>query len=274
MRNLWKTLGGYDALVEYNECAIRQLLVKWEQNKEIIPDWTEFIKAQSAEVGVRLRNINVEQYRQDIYLWYLVHPYGCMDSFVKEFKEDLKAFGFDISNAINNDDKARDKARDKNAIEKLIVGLKELRITVSVEPYKMDLDSYYRRCRNLFVHKLDNGEKKKIRTLYNNLDKEKIHNFYPNQKLALSAPCEFTFDDYILCTANIKNIADTLTTDIYGSIDWNKYVFEDCKFKAKLKNYDEKPERITGALHSYIRSRYGITLSEEEIDILKKKLTQ
>lgn len=80
-----------------------------------------------------------------MYQWYLIHPYGCIDKFVPLFKEDLKAFGFDI----NLDFK------DKNELEKLVHGLKQAGITITVEDYKFNLDKYYRRCRNLLAHKLD-----------------------------------------------------------------------------------------------------------------------
>lgn len=264
MRNLWDTIGGYDALVEYNECAIRQLLQKWEQNKETTPEWNDFIKRQAAEVGINLGSIDVDRYRQDIYLWYLVHPYGCIDSFIKEFKDDLKAFGFDISLDFKN----------KNAIEKLIEGLKESGISVSVEQYKLDLDKYYRRCRNLLVHKLRDDERKEIAKLYEGLDKEKIIAFYPSLNSVLPAPGKLTFDDYTLCTANLKNITDTLTTDIYNSIDWNKFNPEDCWITAKLNKFRQKPERITKAIKNFVSSQYGIKLTDEELSILKNKLAQ
>lgn len=264
MRNLWNILGGYDALVEYNECAIRQLLKKWEQNKETTPEWNDFIKRQAAEVGLNLGSIDVDRYRQDIYLWYLVHPYGCIDSFIKEFKDDLKAFGFDISLDFNN----------KSAIEKLIEGLRESGISVSVEQYKLDLDRYYRRCRNLLAHKLGDDQRKEIARLYGGLDKEKIFAFYPSLNSALPAPCKLTFDDYTLCTANLKNITDSLTTDVYNSIDWNKFRFEECRLAGKLTLYKQKPQRIATALTNYCRSKYGITLTEKELSILKNKLAQ
>lgn len=76
MRKLWKEMGGYDALVEYNECAVRQFVLKWEEAKASEQKYGDFIKGQSAEVGIHLGYINIEQYRQDIYRWYLIHPYG------------------------------------------------------------------------------------------------------------------------------------------------------------------------------------------------------
>lgn len=264
MRELWKTMGGYDALVEYNECAIRQLLRKWEQNIDTTLGWHDFIKGQAAEVGINLGDIDVERYRQNIYLWYLIHPYGCIDIFVKGFKDDLKAFDFDINLDFNN----------KSSLEKLIEGLKESGISVSVEQYKLDLDKYYRRCRNLLAHKLGDDERKEIEKLYKSLDREQIFDFYPTLKSAISASCKFTFDDYTLCTANLKNITDILTSDVYNSIDWNKFTPENCRFSANLKKYGQKPERVITAIKNFIRSKYGITLTNEELSILKNKLVQ
>lgn len=263
MRKLWKIMGGYDALVEYNECAVRQFINKWtEHEKEARQDFSDFIKEQSGAVGINLNSFNVDEYRQDILRWYLVHPYGCIDSFVKDFKEDLKTFGFEI----NLDFK------DKNILEKLIEGMKEARISITVENYKLDLDKYYRRCRNILAHKLDESEAEKIKKLYENLRRKEILEFYPSLKNALSAPCELTFDDFTLCTANLKNITDTLTTDVFACIDWTKFKIDDPKFIAKLKKFSQKPERIEKAIDIYIRSNYGITTDNNILGILKEKL--
>lgn len=264
MRRLWKTMGRFDALVEFNECAVRQFINKWIQYKEITPENTDFLMKEALEVGINLRDIDIDRYRQDLYRWYLVHPYGCIENFVKEFKEDLRVFGFNI----NLDFK------DKSPLEKLILGMRESGISVSVEKFKLDLDTYYRRCRNLLVHKLDNGEKRSITSVYNKLQKDKIFNFYPSLTNALSAPCELTFEDYALCTANLKNIADMLTTDVLSGIKWDRFDIESLGLAKKLRKYNQNPERGVKCIKGYISSEYGVTVPDEVVANLQSKLTR
>lgn len=265
MKQLWKHMGGYDALVEYNECAVRQFINKWEQAKAKDIGYREFIIKESQEVGINLGNIDIDQYRQDIYRWYLIHPYGCIDAFVPQFKEDLKAFGFDI----NLD------YEDLSEIDKLIQGLKDSGVTVTVEDFKLNLEKYYRKCRNLLAHKLDEKDMKKARTLYNNLDKEKIFAFYPTLKDALQASNFFSFDDYTLCTDNLKNITDTLTTDVFNHVDWSKFdVKKQIPTIIKLRKYGNNDERIKGGIKRAVKQVYGVEIPEVDLTKQYENLAQ
>lgn len=263
MKKLWKTMGGYDALVEYNECAVRQFIRKWELQKETNPNYAQFIKEQSSEVGIHLGYIDIENYRQDIYRWYLIHPYGCIDNFIKDFKEDLKIFGFEIKLDFEN----------KSSLEKLISGMKESGISISIEEWKLDLDSYYRRCRNLLAHKLDTKEEEKIKNIYAGLNKKTIHDYYPTLTSSLKEPCILTFDDYTLCTANLKNITDTLTTDVYSSIKWENMDISQFGIIKKYRHFSQDPIRLSTAIKNFFHFRYGITLQKDIIEIYKRKIT-
>lgn len=265
MKQLWKQMGGYDALVEYNECAVRQFIKKWEQAKSKDIGYREFIVNESTEVGINLGYINIDQYRQDIYRWYLIHPYGCIDAFVPKFKEDLKAFGFNI----NLD------YEDSSEIDKLIQGLQSSGVIVTVEDFKLNLEKYYRKCRNLLAHKLNEKDKQKAETLYKKLDKEKIFAFYPSFKEALQASNFFNFNDYTLCTANLKNITDTLTTNVFNHIDWSKFDIERQIPKIiKLRKYGNNKERIKEGINRAIKQVYGVEIPEEYLTIVCDKLAQ
>lgn len=254
MKQLWKQMGGYDALVEYNECAVRQFIKKWEQAEKEDIGYREFIVKESHEVDINLGNINIDQYRQDIFRWYLIHPYGCIDAFVPQFKEDLKAFGFDIRLDYDN----------SSEIDKLIQGLKNSGFTVTVEDFKLNLEKYYRKCRNLLAHKLDEKDKQKADTLYEKLDKEKIFAFYPSLKEALQASNFFNFYDYTLCTANLKNITDTLTTNVFDHIDWNKFdIKKQIPTIIKLRKYGNNKERIKEGIQRAVKQVYGVEIPEE-----------
>ncbi|MBD5584690.1 MAG: hypothetical protein HDQ88_06380 [Clostridia bacterium] len=248
-------------MVEYNECALRQLMRKWDLSGLSDYKFRKFIVGQSAEVSIKLGNIDIGSYRQDIFRWYLIHPYGCVDNFVKEFKNDLKLFGLNINLDFN----------DKTTLEKLIAGLQEQHVTVSVEEYKILLDRYYHRYRNLLAHKLNRGEEEKIKTLYLKIDKEKIREYYPSLTNALSQPGILTFDDYTLCTANLKNITDTLTTDIFHIIDWNKYDVSKMNHKQISKFLPNNPNRLRGSIRQYINAHYGPIADDGIVDILQNK---
>lgn len=265
MKLLWKHMGGYDALVEYNECAVLQFMNKWEDARNQGIGYRDFIVGESKEVGINLGYIEIEQYRQDMYRWYLIHPYGYIDAFVPQFKEDLKAFGFDI----NLD------YQDFSELDKLIQGLKDSGISISVDNFKLNLEKYYRKCRNLLAHKLEDKEIKKAQALFDKLDKEKIFAFYPSLTGALQSCNEFSFDDYTLCTANLKNITDTLTTDVFKHIDWSKFEIEkQIPSIVKLRKYSNNKERIKVGINRAIRQVYGVDIPEIELIKQCEKLAQ
>lgn len=262
MRQFWKDLGGYDALVEYVECSVRQLLKKYEDRKNTEQTFGDFMRQQSFEVTINVGFVDFNKYRQDVYLWYLIHPYGCLERFVHLFKGDLKSLGLNI----NLD------YQDKNELEKLIQGMKDSGIIVTVPEYKLDLDKYYHRCRNLLAHKLDSKEKEKIEKLFKKLDKFEIFKFYPTLASALHSPDALTFDDYTLCTANIKNIFDTLTTDVFNSIRWRDYIIlEDIPSTKKLRSFNDDV-RIKNGINNAFKSKYGIEMPEHAVDIQVEKI--
>lgn len=257
-------MGGYDALVEYNECAVKQFILKWEQASKTGQKYTDFIRNQSAEVGIHLGYINTAQYRQDVYRWYLIHPYGCLENTVKDLKEDLKAFSFDINLDYS----------DRNVLERLILGLRAEKIPISVDGFKLDLDKYYHRCRNLFAHKLGEKEEEKINSLFKKIPKDKVLDFYPSLTDALSDPGILTFDDYTLCSANLKNIIDILITDVYSVIDWKKFRIEQTKCMSVFKRFEQNPARLLKYIKHYISSTYGVEITEDELQILRDRLIQ
>ena len=137
-------------------------------------------------------------------------------------------------------------------------------ISHSIEDFKKDLYDYYRLLRNDVAHCSNKDYKKE----YKALDKKAIAAFYttlnePKEKSQLS------FDDFILCTANIKNIADLLTVSLFPHIDWEQLV---SKKKDKLipKYVRFLHEKSTDRLRIYIlnciKNLYGYTLKELEIN--------
>ena len=103
---------------------------------------------------------------------------------------------------------------------------------------------------------------------YKALDKKAIAAFYttlnePKEKSQLS------FDDFILCTANIKNIADLLTVSLLPHIDWEQLVLSN-KDKLIPRYVRFLREGRTKRLYTYVlncvRILYGYTLDELTIN--------
>lgn len=247
-RKLWLTLGQYDALVEYQEVASRYYLASFDIQKE---SFDAFLSRTSTATGVRLNSISLTNFREKQYQGYLVFPNASFDDFITDFVDDVR-FLIDPAFALSNIDGSK--------LDKLLDALSQKGVSPSIEKFKKDLYDYYRLLRNDVAHCLNKDYKNE----YKALDKTAIANFYttlnePKKKSQLS------FDDFILCTANIKNIADLLTINLLPHIDWKQLVL---KNKGKLipRYVRFFQEGRTKRLHTYVLNRiknlYGYALDE------------
>lgn len=233
-RKLWLTLGQYDALVEYQEVASRYYLGSFDANKE---SFDAFLSCTSTATGVRLNSISLANFREKQYQGYFVVPNASFDDFVTDFVDDVR-FLIDPAFALSNINGSK--------YDKLLDALSQKRISPSIEKFKKDLYDYYRLLRNDVAHCLNQDYKKE----YNALDKKAIAAFYttlnePNEKSRL------TFDDFILCTANIKNIADIMTVSLLQHIDWEQLVLS--KKDELIPRYARFiHEGRTKRLHTYV----------------------
>lgn len=250
--NLWLTLGQYDALVEYQEVASRYYLGAFDGKKE---SFDAFLCRTSTATGVRLNSISLADFREKQYQGYLVFPNASFDDFVSGFVDDVRSLinpAFALSKI------------DGSKFDRLLDALSQYGISPSIEQFKKDLYDYYRLLRNDVAHCLNQDYKKE----YKALDKKAIATFYttlnePKEKSQLS------FDDFILCTANIKNIADLLTVSLLPHIDWEQLVLNN-KDKLIPRYVRFLREGRTKRLHTYVlncvRNLYGYTLDELTID--------
>ncbi len=251
-RNLWLTLGQYDALVEYQEVASRYYLGTFDAKKE---SFDAFLSRTSTATGVRLNSISLADFREKQYQGYLVFPNASFDDFIMDFVEEVR-FLIDPAFKLSKIDGSK--------FDKLLDALTKKGISPSIEKFKKDLYDYYRFLRNDVAHCLNQDYK----TEYEALDKRVIAAFYttlngPNEKAQL------LFDDFILCTANIKNIADLLTVSLLPYIDWEQLVLSN-KDKLIPRYVRFLHEGRIKRLHTYVsncvRNLYGYTLDELTID--------
>lgn len=233
-RKLWLTLGQYDALVEYQEVASRYYLGTFDVKKE---SFDAFLSRTSTATGVRLNSISLANFRKKQYQGYLVFPNASFDEFITDFVDDVR-FLIDPAFALSKIDGSK--------FDKLLDALSQNGISPSIERFKKDLYDYYRLLRNDVAHSLNQDYEKE----YKAIDKIAITAFYPtlnepNEKSQLS------FDDFILCTANIKNIADLLTVSLLPHIDWKQLVLSN-KDKLIPKYVRFLHEGRTKRLHTHV----------------------
>lgn len=78
-----------------------------------------------------------------------------------------------------------------------------------------------------------------------------------------------SFDDFILCTANIKNIADLLTISLLPNINWEQLVLnnrEQLIPKYERFVHGGRTKRLQTYVLNCIRTLYGYTLDELTIN--------
>ena len=241
-------MGQYDALVEYQEVASRYYLGTFDVEKE---SFDAFLSRTSTATGVRLNSISLANFRKKQYQGYLVFPNASFDNFVMDFVDDVR-FLIDPAFALSKIDGSK--------FDKLLDALSQSGISPSIDKFKKDLYNYYRLLRNDVAHCLNQDYEKE----YKAIDKIAIATFYttlnePKEKSQLS------FDDFVLCTANIKNIANLLTVSLLPHIDWKPLVLRN-KDKLIPRHVRFLHEGRTKRLHTYvlncIRNLYGYTLDK------------
>ena len=245
-------MGQYDALVEYQEVASRYYLGSFDAKKE---SFDTFLSRTSTATGVRLNSISLANFREKQYQGYLVFPNASFDDFIADFVDDVKLLidpAFSLSKI------------DGSKFDKLLDALSQIGISPSIENFKKDLYDYYRLLRNDVAHCLNQDYTKE----YKALDKKAIAAFYttlnePKEKSQLS------FDDFILCTANIKNIADLLTVSLLPHIDWKQLVLDNKdKMIPKYVRFlhEGRKKRLQSYVSNCVRSLNGYTLDELTIN--------
>ena len=253
-RYLWKSLGEYDALVEYQEVANRLLLKAYEGSNQ---SFVDFLKGASNTTGIKLYDLTLQNYRGKIIQGYLVYPNAVFDEFLTRFISDVR----------NLIDAAFDKSKiDGCRFDKVKYALVKKGIDPAIPKVQLDLYNYYRLLRNGVAH----GSDSEFENAYKRIDKKAVNGYYPT----LSDPQpkdSLGFDDVILCTANIKNIADAMTKSLFPHVDWteccitnqetwlprhSKFMSENCK------------DRMMNYINNTLVTLYGVKLLNEDLETI------
>lgn len=252
MRRLWQVLGEYDALVEYIELTTRMFKTSFESQHELT--FPEFLSSEAMKENICLNNLTLENYESFKYKYYLMLPNSSFDRFLDDFRIDFHTLF----------DKNIPMSRQKTKLQSILDYLAGDSFSISLEDFSASLYDYYRLIRNSIAH--DSLKKEpKIAEIFNSLNITDVHSQYPR----LSAPHDMnnlTFDDFILCTANIKSIADKLTKSLENKIDWGKFSEHNSYLFPKLKRFRSNRTRQISYIKNVISDIYGIRLSEVCVD--------
>lgn len=248
MRRLWQVLGEYDALVEYIELTTRMFKTSFESQHELT--FPEFLSSEAMKENICLNDLTLDNYETFKYKYYLILPNSSFDRFLDDFMIDFHTLF----------DKNIPLSRHKTKLHSIVDYLVGDSFSILLEDFSISLYDYYRLIRNSLAH--DSLKKEpEIVEIFSSLNIAEVHSRYPR----LSAPHDMdnlTFDDFILCTANIKSIADKLTKSLENKIDWGKFSRRNSNLFPKLKKFRSNRTRQVSYIKNVISDIYGIRLSD------------
>ena len=252
MRRLWQVLGEYDALVEYIELTTRMFKTSFESQHELT--FPEFLSSEAMKENICLNDLTLDNYETFKYKYYLILPNSSFDRFLDDFMIDFHTLF----------DKNIPLSRNKTKLHSIVDYLVGDSFSILLENFSISLYDYYRLIRNSLAH--DSLKKEpEIVEIFSSLNIADVHSRYPR----LSAPHDMdnlTFDDFILCTANIKSIADKLTKSLENKIDWGKFSRRNSNLFPKLKKFRSNRTRQVSYIKNVISDIYGIRLSDTCVD--------
>lgn len=263
-RQLWKTLGEFDALMQYIECAIISFEEKQEESELT---FQEFLKSQADKMSHPISSLSFSEPRQTSHNMFLVYPYSCLDTYIDGIVQNMRELGFgDFSLA---------DTKGVSRLENLRTAFIRAGAKPGLDNYNMPIYKYYRLLRNRLSHDVSGVRDVEIENAYKNVIKIKpeIDKRFKNPD-ALKEMGILDFSDYILCTANIKNICDKLVISIEPLIKWESYTIkkEYCKEIKRIKGLNE--QRQLRYVRNYVASRFSkYPPTDASIDILRNTLS-
>lgn len=252
LRRLKKTLGEYDALVEYVELATRKFKFDFKSQQKL--SFQEFLSSEATKQKICLRNLTLANYESFKNKYYLILPYAAFGTFLSDFKKNFTVlFGekYDIQEC-------------EIKLDSICKFLKDNGFFLNLDSWSLDLYDYYRLLRNSLAH--DSRKKMKdIENIYSSIDMNSVHTYFST----LSAPHDMdslNFDDFILFTANIKYIAENLTLSLESKIDWVEFSKRNLKLFPKRHQFKQNKSRLMVYVRNVISTNYGLALADSEIE--------
>lgn len=250
-RKLNKQLGEYNALVQFQELAVLDLLKDAKQSGKSIDI---YVTDLSKDYGIPLRNLPFDDYQNQLHLSYLVYPYSCCDSFLDKFRKEVKCFlpaGFDW-----------ESERGQSILEKTVCSFKKNGIDLNIPEHYINVFNYYRIARNILSH---NGTERELQKYYDKINREEILKMLPGWPNALKEFNVFELDDMVAFSTIVKRIADHIPHELFSHIDWSILSAYSEEWRSFMKKLHAKFDKIQ-TLRGYIKQTYGVVLSDDQLN--------
>lgn len=253
-RKLWDTLGEFDALMQYVEAAC---ISYEEKHKESGLSLEDFLELEKSKMSHPITSLAFDNPRGKLHDLYLIYPHSCLDTFIDELIDDMRELGF-------VDFKLSD-TNNVSRLERLKTTLERLDIRPDLYDFSMPIYTYYRYVRNSLNHNGGNENTDvKMQNAFKELSKMKDDiDARFNYLDSLTACNSLNFGDYVLCTANIKNIADLMVVAIEKKVDWNNFYLSVKKYPTIKKINGYKHDRQVKFIQNIILNIFSIKLPEE-----------
>ena len=253
-RKLWDSLGEFDALMQYVEAACISYEEKQQSSGLTLE---EFKKTEKDKMSHPISSLEFNSPREKLHDLYLVYPHSCLDVFIDEIIEDMRTLGFAGFNLAGTNNTSR--------LERLLLSLQHIGIIPNLYDFSLPVYTYYRYMRNGLNHNGgDDGDNTKVKNAYTTVYAFKaVIDGRFNYLDALGECANLQFGDYVLCTANIKNIADLIVLAIESHVDWDNFFLsvDNHPTIKKIKGY-QRDKQVSHVKH-VIKQTYAIDLSDD-----------
>nr|WP_294873525.1 hypothetical protein [uncultured Pedobacter sp.] len=246
---LYKDLGKYDAIVEFTEVAVRDFIFEAEKTG----DFDEYLETKSVKHKVSVNSVDQSVFRARISHSYILSVYQSAELFLHQFREE--------HNDLYNKDWKLDSTTD-NLLVKTIRQISSISsATAIIGDHRLAIFNYYRLIRNKYSH--DRISKDKINQVHLSLNafSSKIEEDYSG----LKAPNDIdniSFDDFILFSRTIKDIADKISEIVTPS---NEQLCDYYIRKDLYKNISQNKERRINAIKGHMREYFGIEIEQANL---------
>ena len=249
--DLYKDLGRYDAIVEFTEIAIRDFI----EQAQLSGDFDLYLQEKSVEHKIRVNTVDQSVFRSRISVSYILSVYQSAELFLHQ----LTAQYNDLYDA----DLKLDGTTDNLLIKTLRQISKINSATSIIGEHRLAIFDYYRLVRNKYSHDritTDRMLKEFVNISGHSL---KINDDYPG----ITAPNNFqniSFDDFILFSRTIKDIADKITAMLIPTDEQLKAFYDR---KELYKELTQNKSRRVHAIKGHMRTNFGIEDQQANIVI-------
>ncbi len=266
-RNLKNNLGKFDAIVEYNELAVREFFAC--ANGYENPN--KYISLLSERHHIRVNAVDLSAMPRRIAQFYILSVYQQAEEFLENFRREYKEF---VQKEWTDEEK-------DSLLEKILknIGTIFVENRSAIGDLRIEIFEYYRLVRNQFMHTEIKGERlnkclEKLKKYSEQINADYKINQAPNNYN------EMSFEDFILFSRVTKDIAfelcqigrpsDEELVHRIQRLDQEKSSGVNLSNFKKLKN---NRTRLENALYNLLKEQYALVDKSEAEPIVKRLIT-